>query len=447
MKQPNLLIIAIDTLRADHLGCYGYQQPTSPAIDALAAESMVFDRAFAAGIPTMPAFTTAYSGLHPYRHGIVSHAGQRRLSEQIMLLPQLVRAQGYVTAACDNLVIQGEGRGSWFARGYDHYSGFLYRPHSDQSTQLTERALRFIDEFADNPLFMFIHYWDPHTPYRPRPPYDTMHYQPGTGPVDLADVIRIAPEYYTAFLKDMHLQHPDDYAYVIAQYDGEISVADAEVGRLVAGLKARGAWDNTVVLLVADHGEAFGEGDLYFDHHGLYDAVTRIAMMLRVPGLLPGRTDALVSSEDILPTLLDLLGIPGPEYPLTGQSLKPVFHGATAGRPFVVSSESTRQASLALRTPEWKLIQPIVTDASGRPLPDVYGRVCQPEALLFNLCSDPHERHNLVAEHPDILASLQEILVRWRNEMAAATGEPDPIRAQGLSLPYQKFMQRLLSRG
>src|SRR5687768_4060197 len=108
-RLPDVVIIAIDTLRPDHLGCYGYPMPTSPAIDALGWESVVFERAFAAGIPTTPSFTTLYTGLHPYRHGIVAHSGNRRLSDRIVLLPQLMQERGYVTAACDNLVVQGEG--------------------------------------------------------------------------------------------------------------------------------------------------------------------------------------------------------------------------------------------------------------------------------------------------------------------------------------------------
>src|SRR5579884_3837875 len=104
---PNIVIIAIDSLRADHLGCYGYRTATSPAIDALAGESTVFERAFAAGIPTMPSFTTLLTGLHPYRHGIVGHTGARRLSAETLMLPQLARQHGYLTAACDNLVVQG----------------------------------------------------------------------------------------------------------------------------------------------------------------------------------------------------------------------------------------------------------------------------------------------------------------------------------------------------
>src|SRR5690606_25219788 len=151
---------------------------------------------------------------------------------------------------CDNLVVQGEGRGSWFARGYDHYSGFLYKPFSDQSSQITDRAISFLDTYAENPLFLFVHYWEPHTPYGPRPPFDPLHYNPGSGPYELSEVEALAPEYYKAFLGDMKLRHRDDYAYVVAQYDGEISQVDQQIGRLVEAIKARGAWDDTIFVLL-----------------------------------------------------------------------------------------------------------------------------------------------------------------------------------------------------
>ncbi len=446
-RHPTIVVIAVDTLHPGHLGCYGYNKPTSPHIDALARECAVFDTVIAAAIPTMPSFTTLYTGLHPYRHGIVSHNGERRLSDTILALPQLAKARGYVTAACDNLVVQGEGKGSHFARGYDHYSGFLYKPFGDQSNDLTDRALGFMREAASRPLFLFVHYWDPHTPYGPRPPYDTLHYQPGSGPVTMSDVISLAPEYYKAFLGDMKLSHPDDYAYVVAQYDGEISQVDAEVGRLLAGIRAQGAWEDTIVALLSDHGEAFGEGDFYFDHHGLYDAVTRVTLMIKAPGVAAGRVGALASTEDLLPTLADLAGLPLPSYPLSGVSLVPLLdRSAQSVRQRVISAESSRQASLALRTTEWKVILPIVEDAQGRLLPDFYGRPRSPQPLLFNLRDDPGERHDLSHQRPEILAALLGELGDWRAEMARVTGEPDPIQAQGLSLPYDRFMGRLRAR-
>ena len=391
----NIVIIAIDSLRADHLGCYGYRTATSPAIDALADESIVFERAFAAGIPTMPSFTTLYTGLHPYRHGIVAHTGTRRLSRRSSCCRSWPRQHGYLTAACDNLVVQGNGRGTWFARGYDHYAGFVYRPFGDQSTWITDRALDFLDAYGTSqrgrPVFLLLHYWDPHSPYGPLPPYDTLHYVPGSGDIDLRAVYDIAPDYYDTFLGDMRLRHPDDYAYVVAQYDGEISQVDAQVGRVVAGAQGAVACGTTPSSYCSPTTvKRFGEGGLYFDHHGLYDAVTRIALMIHTPDYRSGRVDALVSTEDLVPTLCDLAGLPLPPYDLTGTSARPLMEGtARAIRDRIVLAESSRQASLAVRTERWKLIQPIVADAAGHTLPDVYGRPRRPDPLLFDLEHDP----------------------------------------------------------
>jgi arylsulfatase A-like enzyme len=443
---PDIVLIVVDSLRADHLGCYGYDRPTSPNVDALADDGVVFDAAFAAGIPTTPSFTTLYTGLHPYRHGIVAHYGERRLSEDILLLPQLAKRRGYLTTAVDSLVVQSGGRGSWFARGYDHYAGFHYEPFGGQSSRLTDAALRLVEERTDKPHFLFVHYWDPHTPYGPLPPYDTMHYEPGSGAYDMSDVVGLCPEYYEAFIQDMNLEHPDDYAYVVAQYDGEISQVDVQIGRLIAGIKDGGSWENTVLLLVSDHGECFGEGDFHFDHHGLYDAVTRVPIILHAPGLRPSRIRGLASTEDVLPTLADLAGLPLPDYDLTGESLLPHVQGAPPIRRRIVSSESTRQASLALRTESWKLILPITEDAEGRPIPDFYDRPRPPDPLLFDLQADPTEEQNLAPHMPEKLFEMRRELEDWRGEMAEVTDEPDPIQAQGLGLPYERFMRRVLNR-
>jgi arylsulfatase A-like enzyme len=441
-EHPDVVLVAVDTLRPDHLGCYGYPLPTSPSIDALAAESVVFEQAFAAGIPTTPAFTTMLSGLHPFRHGVVSHPASRLLDENVLLLPQLAKEAGYGTVACDNMVVQGGGRGTWFARGYDHYSGFLYAPKGDQSSQITDRALALAAESRDRPMLMFLHYWDPHTPYGPLPPYDTLHYTPSSGAVDMADVRAIHPDYYESFLADMDLAHPDDYAYVVAQYDGEITQVDAQIGRLVEGLRQRGRWDDTVFVLVSDHGECFGDGGLYFDHHGLYDAVTRVALLVRSPGCRPSRVSSLVSHEDLLPTVCELAGLPLPSYPLTGRSAMSLLEGGVEPlRTTVVSTECSRQASVSWRTQHEKLIVPVTEDADGLPVPDLFGRPRSAAPMLFDVREDPYERRDLAAAQPERVADLRAQLDGWvAGELA--DGRPDPLRTQDLSLPYEVFMER-----
>lgn len=449
LMSPNVVLLVIDSLRADRLGCYGYHKNTSPHLDALACESVVFERAFAPGIPTMPSFTTLMTGLHPYRHGITAHSGENRLDENVMMMAQQARLGGYVTIGIDNLSVQGNGSGSWFARGFDFYSGFLYKPFSDQSEQLTNRALSYMHEYSDKPFFLFLHLWDPHTPYGPPSPCDTMHYTPGgeEGKRKLEEVTALAPSYYNAFLGDMKLRHPDDYNWVDAQYDGEISYVDAQVGRVVAQLKERGLWNHTIFIVQSDHGECFGEGKVYFDHHGLYDAVMRVALLWRTPDKQAARCASLVSTEDILPTLSQSCNWPLPSYELTGQSFGAALEGGTIeGRDFLVGVESTRQASLCWRTSKWKLILPLVEDKNGNAIVDIYGNARRNEAQLFDLKNDGGEATDVGGKFPNVRDDLLRQLNEWRAREVRLRGGDDPA-LNGLSLPFDDFMQRLTSRG
>jgi len=447
----NIVIVVIDSLRPDHLGCYGYDKNTSPNLDRLASQSMVFDAAFAPGIPTMPSFTTLLSGLHPYHHGITAHASEQRVDSKVLLLPQIAKANGMTTIGIDNLAVQSSGRGSWFVRGYDYYSGFLFKPFSAQCAELVDRAITFIDDLKDNPFFLFLHLWDPHTPYGPPPPYDTLHYKstfPEASRRKMAEVKALAPEYYEAFLGDMKLAHADDYDYAVAQYDGEISYADAQVGRLLDSLRAQNLMDDTIVIAMSDHGECFGEGDFYFDHHGLYDAVTRVALMWRVPGAVAGRCGEMVSTQDIFPTLCAQMNWQTPPDVLTKYQFAPVFDGKPfQSRDAIICVESSRQASIAIRTKDWKLIVPIIKDVNGNPLPDFYGNPRDPKVLLYNLQNDPEETQDVAEKYPSQRDVLLQRLQQWRADEVARLDGHDPLLENGLSLGYEEFMGRMLKRG
>lgn len=445
----NVVLVAIDSLRADHLGCYGYDLPTSPHIDALAGESVIFERAFATGIPTTPSFTTLMTGLHPYRHGIVAHLTERRVKPGIQTLAQTAKSAGYATVGIDNLAVQGNGRASWMARGFDYYSAFLFKPFSNQCEEITSRALSFIDDLAVHPFFLFLHLWDPHTPYGPPPPFDTMHYQSGRSGCSIEEIKAPAPDYYEAFLADMKLKQPHDYDWIMAQYDGEISYVDTQIERLTSHLKAKNLWDNTIFVLMSDHGEAFGEGGFHFDHHGLYDAVIRVALMMRVPGMKARRQGAMVSTEDIFPTLCELANWPLPDYELTGRSFVPALQGASAhgasGREEFFAVEATRQASLALRTEKWKFIQPVVQDKNGAPILDFHGNSRDNAPLLFDLENDSQETQNVAEQNPQVHDKLSARLNQWhQNEVARRNGD-DPL-LDGLTLPVENFLKRIGER-
>lgn len=440
----NVVLVAIDSLRADHLGCYGYDLPTSPHIDALAQESMLFERAFAPGIPTTPSFTTLMTGLHPYRHGILAHLTDRRLKPNILTLPQMAHRAGWATAGIDNLAVQGSGRGSWMARGFDYYSAFLFKPFSNQCEELTHRALSFVDDLSEQPFFLFTHLWDPHTPYGPPPPYDEMHYHKGRNRYSVEQIRQVAPEYYDAFIADMKLKHPNDYDWIVAQYDGEISYVDTQIGRLVEHIKAKNLWDDTIFVLMSDHGEAFGEGGFHFDHHGLYDAVMRVALMMHVPEMAPRRSNALVSIEDIFPTLCELAGWPLPDYEMTGRSFVPALDG-NAARQEIFAVEATRQASLAVRGDKWKFIQPITQDKSGAALMDFHGNQRDAASLLFDLQNDPQETRNVADENPQVRDEMASRLNEWHNNEVTRRAGDDPV-LDGLTLPVSSFLKRIDGR-
>jgi arylsulfatase A-like enzyme len=211
------------------------------------------------------------------------------------------------------------------------------------------------------------------------------------------------------------------------------------------------------VVLVSDHGEALGEGDFYFEHQGLYDGVTRIAMVLRLPGLIRagGRIAPMVAGYDLAPTILELLGLSLSEvlsYELTGRSLWPLLDGsAPAIHEALVLTEATRQASYALRTPDWKLIVPVTYDAHGAPIPDVYGRLRDPRPLLFDLRADPCEKHDVHAKHPHVAEDLQARLARWVQEELRRWGGPDPVATQASASAFAdaigKYRERAGGRG
>ena len=171
----NILLIVIDTLRADHLGCYGYPKPTSPMIDRVATEGVLFEQCFCPGIPTHPSHTTLYTGRHPISHNIVSLGGKVDLSDEIPVLPELLQRIGYTTCAVDNLYDTKR----WFARGYEFYINPSARHPANllvTCEEINARAIPWLKTHADERFFMFIHYWDPHTPYIPPRRYRRLFY-------------------------------------------------------------------------------------------------------------------------------------------------------------------------------------------------------------------------------------------------------------------------------
>ncbi|GAC1404214.1 MAG: hypothetical protein NVSMB65_20520 [Chloroflexota bacterium] len=182
----NIVLIALDTQRADHLGCYGYPRPTSPFLDSVARRGVLFERCYAPNIPTHPSFTTMLSGKEAITHDIVNIGGGVPLADGVRLLPEILREHGYATAAVDSM-------GRHFTRGFDEYVTYAWDRSNPtvlrKAETVTEAALPVIDRLRaqPRPFFLFLHYWDPHTPYLPPPPYRRRFYPPDRDPYDTAN--------------------------------------------------------------------------------------------------------------------------------------------------------------------------------------------------------------------------------------------------------------------
>jgi arylsulfatase len=431
MTDYNIIMLVVDTLRADHLGCYGYHRATSPHLDEFASESVVSDTHIATAIPTHPSFTTMYTGQYSVTHGIVAHSGTHDIPRNVPWLPSILNQHGWTACAVDNLA-------QWrldFNRGYEFYIDPTQRRRLSlncTNREINRRVLPFIEHHADERFFLLVHYWDPHTPYMPPRAYRNLFY--GGNPCD--------PENHSL---DGMEQHPlgrtwretwfhqlggniTDADYIEALYDSEIRYCDDGIGKVLRKVDAMGLKEKSIVLVTADHGELMYRHGIFFDHHGLYDGNLRVPFLLRHPDLRPRRLDILSGHADVAPTLLEFCGIETPAA-MGGENLGPWLRGEKKSpvRDFVVSQECTWQMKWCIRTAAHKFILARQPDFYGTPMRE-----------LYDLRKDPGEYTNIVEEDPGTAAVLEEQLEDWIAEKMAERGlQEDPLITHGLSLGRQ----------
>lgn len=430
-----VILIALDTLRADHMSCYGYGLETTPRIDELAREGVLFEDCIAPTIPTHPGYTTIFTGLNPLRHGIVCHRGGIVLSDEAPLISQILYRRGFLTVAVDNLTATGA---PWFSRGYEYYifSGGVtvvsggYKINGEVTTR---KAINFLEmwregRFGSRPIFMFIHYWDPHAPYFPPPPFKGAFYRPGGKLKPIKELVmrtvwgRILLDGWAGRVVEEH----DDKAYVDSLYDEEILYVDKQVSEVISWLMDHELYDESTILVTADHGELLGEHEIFYDHHGLYEGDIHVPLIIKSPGMPRGvRVRGFVTHEDIAPTILELLGI-DVEVKFDGKPLVETAREGESKRDFVISLENTRMTKRAIRTRDWKLIQTM--------RPDVYGNPAG-HLELYDLRRDPEEKENLAGSEEETLKDLVfKLECQYRRML---NGKPDPLTTQPISLPIR----------
>jgi arylsulfatase A-like enzyme len=321
----SVLLITIDTLRADHLGVHGYGRNTSPHLDAFARRGTVFEQAYTYWPKTRGSFVAIMTG----RLASLSGYGK---SHPLLIgfnptLASVLQAAGYETAATlDNPNVAASlGYGKGFSRYRETWEEAALRTEMDRARAITGDGVRFLQQARpDRPFFLWLHYVNPHAPYTPPPPWDTafLDAAASAGPV-----LRPVDGFHGGVSKQW-ASPGRALGWYVAQYDGEIAATDAEVGRVLDALERSAVRAQTLVVVTSDHGESLGEHDYYFDHgEDLFDPCVRIPLIAAGPGLPGGRrTDVLATTLDLVPTVLDALKV---SYPpdLSGESLLPAVRG------------------------------------------------------------------------------------------------------------------------
>jgi len=393
---PDVYLITIDTLRADHVGCYGYRQVETPALDALAADGVRFTEAFTHSPITNTSHITILTGLLPSVHGVTDFAVP--LSPQHVTAAELLKKQGYQTAAFIGAVILDSNTlAPGLDRGFDFYDNFPKDTSKDaegknkerwgrverRGMEVVEHAETWYDKHRAGPHFVWLHMYDPHDPYE-------------------------APSPFAEKYKD----HP---------YDGEIAYADSALAHWIAFLKKAGAYDNAIIIVTGDHGEGLGEhGE---DTHGLflYDSTLHVPLIVKTPGAAHHGTvvDAQVRSTDILPTILAATGIAAP-VELNGESLLSLVG---AERP--VSRTLFGETDYPLRW-GWAPLRALRADNAKL--------IEAPRPELYDLQADPKELKNLYAPDSSKLPSMQSEMAKWKAKLPPAAGPAKP----GETLPDPK---------
>ena len=417
-----IVLISIDTLRADHLGAYGYERPTSPALDALAARGVLFEEASTPSPWTLPAHASLLTALYPSRHGLKDY--DRQLPAGVPTLAAVLAAAGWTTAAVVNSRYLSPDFG--LDRGFQE---FRYVPEVVEQrapcSEIVDQALEWLRRHREEKLFLFVHSYDVHSDYASLPEHEQQFVSPRAGRADGTTAQLLA------FRAGEVALSVADAPHLVDLYDAGIRQMDAEVRRLVEGLHREGLAESTLLVVTSDHGEEF------FEHGGVlhgrtqYEEVTHVPLILAGPGIAGGRRISTpVSLLDVMPTLLARSGVPRPPG-LDGEDLGPLLVGKRVpgleARALFGEADHNNVVQDMTRSVRYLTHKLHVDRVLGT-------------AALYDLGSDPAERTDLARERPEIVRDLRQRLDRFRQlrpEVAPTRVTPSPGEVEKLrSLGY-----------
>ncbi|HSL83593.1 MAG TPA: sulfatase [Thermoanaerobaculia bacterium] len=411
--RPNVVLVIVDTLRADHLGAYGYHRPTSPRLDAFAEEAFLFEDARAQAPCTFPSANSILTGRFP-THFVGQPEKRLGIPEAFPSLAEVLSGAGYATAAVSASPIvratpsENNPHGG-FGRGFDRFNEECLWSHAGC---VNRRARTFLDELPE-PFFLYLHYMDPHGPYRPPPAWKRLFAPedgaPAPGVSEAAasgDPNPMAKALYED--GDTSLITPESLERLIDLYDDEIAYFDSRFDVFLRDLRQRGLLDRTILVLVADHGESFFEHRHLKHCRTVFDTEVKTPLLVRLPPELaatePRRIPTQAANLDVVPTVLDYLEIPAAELAIEGTSLRPLLEGdSEAVRPPVFSAWGGLRA---VKDGPFKLVYRLGTG----------------ETRLYHLERDPAETRNVAPAHPRETRTLLRALSRWQASLGPGKG-------------------------
>jgi len=451
MQKPNIIFIVVDALRYSNLGYYNDRKVT-PNIDNLAKKGIMFKNAFSSINFTDPSVTSIFAGKYPISTGLLKHGVQVTKKDvtglaDLKFIAEILKSDGYNTYALDWL-------SRWYRRGFDFYLGFfdyidkafesdgkkkaqpkkeskfrsfikrtlipqsvyalkkkrefLYNleknPYIENAQKISERAVKIIEEQKE-PFFLFMHFWDTHSPYNPPEKYLEEKKGYFNNKEDIKEHIgnnRINKRIKNLFYDTKTINK------IIAKYEGEVRFIDSQIKNVIEALEKNKLIDDTIIIITGDHGESFIEHGILFDHHGLYDQSTHVPLIFHCPKRFkPSQIDSLVQHVDLLPTIVDILKIKD-EFNFDGKSLIPLIKNKKDKiRDFIFTEEAYIENKRAIRTKNYKYI----TTLSDERKKCKFCQVIHGEnEELYDLKKDPLEVNNLINEEQDIANKLKSLL-------------------------------------
>ncbi|MBS3055584.1 MAG: sulfatase [Candidatus Aenigmarchaeota archaeon] len=433
-RDCNVILISVDTLRADHVGAYGYPRNTTPNLDNFAKNAIIFTNVFSQTSWTLPSHATIFTSLYPAQHKVLNEYNETvydSLNASTVTLAKVMRDSGYKTAAFVGDIYVGPKFG--FGNGFENYFSYDSNVQIESSmhdaygyseyietggtfNRTLSQGIKWIDENRNEKFFVFLHGYDVHAPYLRKDISDTSFYSNYSGP--LKDVLFTYRELNSIQKVDDHYEirvdanfsgntgkktvkfNDSDLGYIISRYDAGVFSADTALGNLFSYLKSKNLLEKTIVVVVSDHGENLFEKGLW-SHRNVYDSVLQVVMMIHIPNRSPAAVSSMAGLIDVMPTILDLVNVSIPsEANLAGKNLVPAIANGKEVNNFVFADSNFLAKALVVRSDTYKLI--------FRPANNTFE--------LYNWRTDPHETLNIYGRNATRDEELKFALFSFINE-------------------------------